>query len=99
MKSSDVVKAAATLRTLENAERYIKAFEKYHVTGIVINSEGEMDFNEIQLIKGRSGTGSVNSMGFPDRLAELMNDALWTFLQEQKDEATTTLTALGVTLD
>jgi hypothetical protein len=80
-------------RAMETAE----ALANMQVIGVYLSIEGSILADPISLRRGcGSGTGSVNSIGWPDDLAEAMDKALHRWAEDKIEAANEALRRAGV---
>lgn len=95
MDRHDIKKAGSALSALESAEQNLEALRLYDVTSITVD-RGEGGLSPITLEKGRSGTGSVNGVGYSDGMKFAMTKALKDYLVSEVETAKGELAKYGV---
>lgn len=97
MKFSDLEKANRVRCVMERATEQREALRGKFIAGILIANRKD-DPAPISLQAGTSGTGTISSIGFPDGLRVILEDALHAWCQGRIDEAQRELVELGVDL-
>lgn len=100
MSMHDLQQAAKAAESLKQAKRDLEALQGQTVVGLIINRTKEpTPSGEITLQRGRGGTGSISSIGFPDDLQSALTIAMFGVFNKRVDEAEKKLKSLGVEVD
>lgn len=97
MERHELTRAAAVNSALERAEYNLEALSGYKVTGIMID-KGDGSLNRITLERGRSGTGSISSIGYSQDLQAEMTAALHAHFTSKVETARAELAKLGINI-
>lgn len=101
MTPNEVEAAARAVREMKQADETLTAIADFNVVSITL-SRGDGcggRISDIVLSKGQSGTGTVNSIGYPDDLRAAMTAAFHQWAEQKLANATIAARAAGVQID
>lgn len=100
MNLTDLKRAEAERKRMEEYENFMQAFSDMEVVGITVRRKGGGEGDNIELYRSHvSGGGGVTSFGFSQVFSEHMTTTLQDWIKFQRNNSQQELERMGVTVD
>jgi hypothetical protein len=97
MTIDELQRASEACSDLQDYRRKAQAISNYRITEIALSRvEGTSVSDPIRVSKGQCGTGTINSLGYPDALRDELTRTFHEYYEERVQECLETLKELGI---